>query len=177
MSCTNTTYAAYYFHWCLSDSDCQENLHLFEDDEWQFTQMLDNELLGPMHLDGNSTCDPVAEPFWQALLRTINLCYPNHYRDVDGTCILRPGRSEDPDVEFSTTLSGSLPLLVDLILLAAFIWLAVNVLGMWYVVRDTIFKRYHTVSQMPASTTPPHEKQQQQQQSQRLTSVNGVMKF
>lgn len=131
ITCTNSSYAEYYFQWCLSDTECQDNLHLFEDDLWSFTETLDNELLDPMGMYGGGMCDPAVEPWWQALLRTVNLCYPNHYRDNHGQCVLRPGRLEDPDVDSPTGLSGlSSPFMLAAVL-AVFIWFAVKVLNAW----------------------------------------------
>lgn len=148
LTCTNTTYANYYFQWCLADTECQDNLHLYDDDLWTFTETLDYELLAPMHLTGASMCDPLVEPFWQALLRTVNLCYPNHYRDSVGACVLRPGRTEDPDVDFRTGLSGvSSPFLLAA-LIGVFLWLAVKDLRAW----EEIRQKLKTLYREPAPT-------------------------
>lgn len=130
VNCSNTSYAEFYFHWCLDDLECQDNLHLFADDLWQFTEMLNNELLTPMHMTADDMCG-VSEPWWEALLRTVNLCYPNHYRDASGLCVLRPGRLEDPDVDLRTGLSGAASPFMLAVIFAVFIWLSVQVLDRW----------------------------------------------
>jgi hypothetical protein len=177
VACTNTTYAEYYFNWCLSDNECQENLHLFDDDKWTFTETFDNELLIPMNLTGNSTCDPVAEPFWRGLLRTVNLCYPNHFRDPSGVCILRPGRDEDPDADFRTGFSGALSPLILAALGAEFLWLAVKQLDAW----KAVFSPINDDQEQQVHKKPKPQQQQQKPQQGNVNTplpiAQGVIRF
>ncbi len=175
--CTNTTYAEYYFQWCLADPVCQENLHLFEDDLWTFTETFNGELLEPMGLTGNSTCDPIAMPFWHGLLRTVNLCYPNHFRDPSGVCILRPGREEDPAADFRTGFSGVLTPFMLAALAAEFIWLVVRELDAW---KAIFISREETEQQARRNakvhpTSPPQ--QPPNNTTTRPTAVQGVIHF
>lgn len=147
--CSNTTYAEYYFQWCLTDSECQDNLHLFDDDLWSFTETLNNELIIPMHLNSTSLCDAVVEPFWQALLRTVNLCYPNHYRDSAGVCTLQPGRLEDPAVDFRNGLSGVSSPFMLAALIAVVLWFGVKSLRAWH----TVEAHFNAQDQQPITTS------------------------
>jgi hypothetical protein len=128
-NCTSTNYKNHFFTWCLNDEACQSNLRLFSDDFWSFSNLLDDELLPRMQMTGADMC--TGEQFWEAYLRSVDICRPNFYRDSNNECVLRAGKVEDEGVNHSIGFRGLLQpiMLVALIILGC--WLAVKELEKW----------------------------------------------
>lgn len=127
--CTSVNYKNYFFTWCLNDDACQSNLHLFSDDFWSFSNLIDQELLPEMGMTGEDMC--TGEQFWKAYLRSVDVCKPNFYRDSNNKCILRAGKVEDPELEHNTGFQGLLSPVMLVVLFLVFCWLAVKELEQW----------------------------------------------
>lgn len=127
--CNESTHLTYYFQRCLDDWQCRENLHLFPDEQWNFEQLLSTELMQSMNLTAAEIC--ADEVLWMAVLRTANVCYPNHFRDVDGTCVLFGDKLKDPCVVHRTGFAGLASPLINVGILIIVIWLAARQLDDW----------------------------------------------
>lgn len=129
LNCTNSTYDVYYFNKCILDEPCQRNFHLHSDEQWAFTRMLNEELLEPMHLNATEICGD--EVIWMAVLRTFDVCSPNHRRDFDGSCILIGDKLEDPPIWHRTGLAALTSPLINVGVLIIVLWLASRQLDNW----------------------------------------------
>jgi hypothetical protein len=152
LTCNTTTYDVYYFDKCLADPQCKKNFHLHSDEQWAFTRMLNDELLEPMNLNATVICGD--ELIWMAVLRTFDVCTPNHRRDFDGTCILVGDKLEDPPIWHKTGLTALTSPLINVGILIIVLWLAARQLDDWKSLQKQFETKMQILETTPAATAP-----------------------
>jgi hypothetical protein len=119
--------------------------------------MLTDELMEPMGLNATEICGD--EVMWMAVLRTFDVCTPNHRRDFDGTCILIGDKLEDPAIWHKTGLTALTAPLINVGILIIVLWLAARQLDDWKSLQRQLEAKMDLLNQpspplpAPASTT------------------------
>ena len=146
-NCTNTTYDVFYFDKCIADTLCQKNYHLHSDEQWAFSRMMNNELLEPMQLTGDDIC--ADQTMWMAVLRTFDVCFPNHRRDFDGICILNGDKLEDPSIWHRTGLAALTSHALNVGILIIVLWMAARQLDDWKTLQKKLEAKEEILSVAP----------------------------